>query len=283
MADHANTAILPPVAALANIATLPMYDWPEIRDATDALWRAVHHAAARRGLDLPAELDRSHPPSKLWTDPALALAQTCGLPFVTRLRGKVRLLATPRYAAAGCEGPRYSSMIVVARNSRYRRLEDLRGARAAYNATHSQSGYAALRAAIAPIAGGRPFFAGTIETGTHRASLHALAEDRADICAIDAVCWALAVRHDTAVTSRLRVIGQTPMTPGLPFICAGSRTDGEVAAIREALAEAITEDLDPMTRSALMLDGLEVLTEHDYGVISAMGEAADALGYENLR
>ncbi len=52
--------------------------------------------------------------------------------------------------------------------------------------------------------------------------------------------------------------------------------------VRAALAEAITEGLDPATRSALMLDGLEVLPEHDYDTISAMGEAADALGYKIL-
>ena len=260
-----------------------MYDWPEIRAETDALWTAVRTAAAQRGLDLPGTLERRRHPRELWTDPALVLGQTCGLPFVTRLRGKVRLLATPCYGAAGCDGPLYSSMIVVAGNSSHRRLEDLRGARAAYNAAHSQSGYAALRAAVAPIAEGRPFFAGTIETGTHRASLRALAEGRADICAVDAVCWALAARHDPAVTGSLRVIGQTPMTPGLPFICASSQTDEEVAAIREALAEAILEGLDPAARAALMLDGLVVLPERDYDAISAMGEAADALSYKTLQ
>jgi ABC-type phosphate/phosphonate transport system substrate-binding protein len=282
MANRANTAVLSPLAALTPVATLPMYDWPEIRGPTDTLWRAVHDAAARRGLDLPATLDRGRRPLDLWTDPALALGQTCGLPFVTRLRGKVRLLATPCYAATGCEGPRYSSMIVVARNSRYRRLEDLRGARAAYNAPHSQSGYAALRAALAPLANGRPFFAETIETGAHRASLRALAGGRADICAIDAVCWALATRHDAAITGRLRLIGQTPLTPGLPLICAALRTDGEVAALRAALAEAIIEDLDPVNRSAVMLAGMEFVPEHDYDAIAAMGAAADALGYKIL-
>jgi ABC-type phosphate/phosphonate transport system substrate-binding protein len=282
MAGRAATAILSPAGKSSPVAALPMYDWPEIRAATDAFWRAVRGAAARRGLGLPATLDRARAPFDLWADPALVLGQTCGLPFVTRLRGKVRLLATPCYAATGCDGPRYASMIVVAKNSRYRRLEDLRGARAAYNATHSQSGYAAFRAIIAPLAGGRPFFAGTIETGSHRASLRAVAEGRADICAIDAVCWALAARHDAAIANCLRVIGQTPMTPGLPLICALSRTDGEVAALRQALAEAIAEGIDPATRSALMLTGLEVLPEHDYDVIGAMADGTHALGYELL-
>ncbi len=282
MVKGSQTLLLSPVATKPCVAALPMYDWPEIRDPTDALWRAVRDAAARRGLDLPGELDRARLPFDLWTDPALVLGQTCGLPFVTRLRGKVRLLATPCYSATGCEGPRYSSMIVVARNSGYRQLADLRGARAAYNGPHSQSGYAALRATLAPLADGQPFFAKTIETGSHRASLRALAEDLADICAVDALCWALATRHDTAITCRLRVIGQTAMTPGLPLICAISRNDSEVAAIREALAEAIAEGLDPATRTALMLDGLEILPEHDYDAISAMGDAADALDYKIL-
>ncbi len=278
MADGGDTAVAATAQTPPPVAGLPMYDWPEIRVATDAFWLAVRNAAGRRGLRLPAALDRSRPPLALWTDPALALGQTCGLPLVTRLRGRVRLLATPCYAVTGCQGAYYSSMIVVAKHSHHRRLADLHGACAAYNGTDSQSGYAALRAAVAPLAGGRPFFRSTIETGSHRASLRAVAEGNADICAIDAVCWALATRHDAAITRRLRLIGQTPMTPGLPLICALSRTDGEVAALRQALAEAIAEGLDPASRSALMLADLEILPARDYDIISATGAAAGALG-----
>ena len=71
-----------------------------------------------------------------------------------------------------------------------------------------------------------------IETGSHRASVRAVAEEKADVAAIDAVCWALALRYEPEAVSRLKVIGQTPLRPGLPFITAVERDDSEVGAIR---------------------------------------------------
>ncbi len=74
-----------------------------------------------------------------------------------------------------------------------------------------------------------------IATGSHRASIRAVAEERADVAAIDAVCWALALRHEPQATAALQIVATTPLRPGLPLITAAERSDREVAAIRAAL------------------------------------------------
>ncbi len=66
------------------------------------------------------------------------------------------------------------------------------------NGRDSQSGYSALRAIVAPYAGGGRMFSDVSVSGSHRASLRAVAEGRADVATIDAVCWAMAERHEPA-------------------------------------------------------------------------------------
>ena len=87
------------------IASLPMYDLPEIRAATDAWWRGLSEHMGIKG-----ELDRGPDHYQAWRDPDLVFSQTCGYPLTHEFRGRLRLLATPHYAADGCTGPFYRSI-----------------------------------------------------------------------------------------------------------------------------------------------------------------------------
>src|SRR5690606_24608272 len=66
--------------AVTGAVSLPMYDWPEIREATDQLWRAIRRQLADRGIDAPATLQRQGDPEAMWRDRVLLLSQTCGYP-----------------------------------------------------------------------------------------------------------------------------------------------------------------------------------------------------------
>jgi ABC-type phosphate/phosphonate transport system substrate-binding protein len=178
------------VAQVAPVAALPMYDFPHLQPANDALWAAIRLRLHQEGVDAPGVLTRNHDLNALWRDPGLVLAQTCGYPLVTSLKAAVRLVATPRYRARGCSGPFHRSAIVVARESRARGLADLRGGRCAVNDLASNTGMNLLRAEVAREARGRPFFAHVRLTGAHETSLEAVASGRADIAAIDAVSFA---------------------------------------------------------------------------------------------
>src|SRR6266540_2865807 len=115
------------MADAARVASLPMYDWPEIAWASDALWKAIAVRLNAAGVASPEKLDRWRSSDAIWRDPGLVLSHTCGYPFSTRLRGIVRLVATPIYDVFGCEGAYYSSIIVVRADEPGERLADVRG------------------------------------------------------------------------------------------------------------------------------------------------------------
>ena len=100
-APRLGSCLTPPVP----VASLPMYDWPEVEWAHDRLWAAVSERLAARGIAAPKALDRTRPFDEPWLDPGLVLSQTCGWPYATRLHGMVRLVATPVYDVPGCRGP----------------------------------------------------------------------------------------------------------------------------------------------------------------------------------
>jgi ABC-type phosphate/phosphonate transport system substrate-binding protein len=202
------------------IATLPMYDWPEIREDTEAWWSGIaRHLASAVPLSHPAEYMAS------WDRPDLLFSQTCGYPFTHALKGRVDYVATPRYAADGCAGTDYCS-IVFARESKP--PGDFRGSTAAVNTPDSMSGMLALKLVFAPYAEQGVFFGKAILSGGHRRSLAAVREGRADVCAIDAVCVELARRYAPQDLEGLVEIARSPPVPALPYVTVG----GDVGELR---------------------------------------------------
>jgi ABC-type phosphate/phosphonate transport system substrate-binding protein len=244
-------------------ASLPMYDFPEHREHTDRLWSLVADALRAEGIAAPDHLAR---PSELpadWLRPDLLLSQTCGLPFVRRLRGRVELVGAADHGLPDCAPGNYRSRIVVRGGMSVGSLADLRGRVAAVNSDESQSGAGALRTAVQPFSNGRPFFAHVIRTGSHLGSIMAVAEGRAEVAAIDAVTYAMALRH-RAEARFLRVLSSTPETPGLPFI---TRPGAPARALFTALADAV-DAVGHEARDALMLQGIVPRTEAGFDGIA---------------
>jgi len=82
------------------IASLPMYDLPELRTATDAWWSGMAAALRRAGIDpVPDQLTRVDSIAAVWRDPNLLLSQTCGYPLVREMADILQPVATPIYDA----------------------------------------------------------------------------------------------------------------------------------------------------------------------------------------
>ncbi len=142
-----------------RIASLGMYDRPELQAANDQLWNAIAFHLRDAGLgDVPARLERERPLHDIWADPGLLIAQCCGYPMMTAFKGQLRYLATPVYRAPGCEGVRHRSRLVIRRDDDRAALAAFRGGRAAVNQWDSNTGMNLLRAAVAPLAHGPVFF-----------------------------------------------------------------------------------------------------------------------------
>jgi ABC-type phosphate/phosphonate transport system substrate-binding protein len=240
------------------IASLPMYDWPEVREATDRWWAAI-----ATHLGLAATLQRGGDHTALWRRPDLAFSQTCGYPFTHEFRGKLKLVAAPHYGVDGCDGANYRSM-VFARESKP--LAAWRGGIAAVNNPDSMSGMLALKLVFGPLARDGQFFAGAIATGGHIDSLIAVRDGKADVCATDAVCVALARTYRPECLEGLVEIARSPMVPSLPYVTVS----GGVALLRGALAAAFADPDLRQTRDQLFLTGYSALEPRAYDRITEL-------------
>jgi ABC-type phosphate/phosphonate transport system substrate-binding protein len=256
---------------------------PVVVEAQRRLWAFLRDRLRAAGMrDLPEALDETIAHHEAWLDPRLVFAQTCGFPFVKNLRGRVRLVATPVYEAPGCVGPTMCSVIVVREERAPQSLAACAGLTAAINERGSNSGYNLLRAAVAPYAGGRPFFAEVKETGGHLASLEAVRSGAADLAAIDCITYDLMRRHAPERLQGSHVLAQTPSGPNLPFITRLSASDEDVTALRAALKAAIVARELVNARTILGLKDVVLLEEPAYDVLLQHEQAAIAAGYPDL-
>jgi ABC-type phosphate/phosphonate transport system substrate-binding protein len=265
------------------LASLPMYDLPELRWATDALWGGLAQAFREQGLaEVPDALSRGGPPDGVWRSPNLLFSQTCGYPLTHGLGESVKVVATPSYNARGCEGSAYCSLIVVRRDCPAADVSGLSGKRAAINGWDSHSGMNAFRAAVAPFAREGRFFGDVLVTGGHRESLQAVARGDAEVAAVDAVTHALLTAQAPDELEGLRVLAETARAPGLPFITAGSAEPGRLAALRAGLAAVLQDPELKPARAALLLTGFEARPVEDYALFPAWAREAAEAGYPEL-
>ncbi|HTH60834.1 MAG TPA: PhnD/SsuA/transferrin family substrate-binding protein [Paraburkholderia sp.] len=268
------------------VAALPMYN---VTPALGALWRAFAHDVAvfAFGGDAANDVSLLDEPfgdlRGLWRRNDLLLSQTCGYPLVHELASHVDMIATPIFDANGCDGARYRSVLVVRSNGDARvidTLTDCRGLRAAYNGDDSNSGMNALRHAVAPLARGGRFFGSVVRTGSHLASLRRVAAGDADVAAIDCVTLAYVSDELPDLAKRVRGIGFTASTPGLPLIASRSVGAARLSRVRDALHAALSADRERARR--LRLRGFARLTANDYAAIDALERDAMAAGYATL-
>jgi ABC-type phosphate/phosphonate transport system substrate-binding protein len=265
-----------------RVAALPMYDFPALRVAHDAFWSALAERLESGGLsNVPRELTRNTPHTRLWCDPSLLFAQGCEYPLAKSFADRVRVVATPMYSAAGCEGARYRSAVVVraepgrdvtgglARGAPdihgaadvhggYATVGDLQGRRCVVNELDSNSGMNLLRAAVAPLARGGRFFDSVVVSGSHLRSVRMVASGEADVASIDCVSFAHLRRLYPSLVDSVRLLDWTASSPSLPFITARGTPESTVQLLRAALAAVFTDDRLASVRDQLLLKGIDL-------------------------
>jgi ABC-type phosphate/phosphonate transport system substrate-binding protein len=265
------------------IASLGMYDPRWLHHANDTLWRAIAARLRAQGLtNVPDALTRNRPLDAIWTAPDLLLAQTCGYPLTTRLGEAVALVATPLYDAPGCEGAWHRSALIVRHDDPAPDLAALAGRCVAINARDSNTGMNLLRASVAPLARSGRFFAAVVETGAHLRSLCAVIAGHADVAAIDAVTLALLRDRYRSLDRRVRVIGWTAASPGLPLMTSARQPEATIAALRAALTDVIADPAVAAPCAALRLVGMTVLPRSAYDMVPALERQARDAGYPEL-
>ena len=268
----------------AGVAGFPMYDLPEVRGALDSLWAALAKELRAAGsTHLPAGLLHDEPLNRLWHDQALFVSQCCGYDLVNRHIGVLCPLVTPRYTAPGCDGTDYCSHIVVAKNSEIKEIAAARGRVCAINGFESHSGMNALRTLVAPFHRQGKFFSRVWVSGTHAASLAAVARGEADICAIDCVTHALLAHHRPAALAGTRILCRSAAAPAIPFVTRVDRGGEFAECLQTALMDVLKDPTLAEVRQELLIEGGEILPPGEYDRIAEFETQAAAAGYPHLR
>jgi ABC-type phosphate/phosphonate transport system substrate-binding protein len=239
------------------IAALEAYDWPEVRQEIDRFWRDLSMQLARRGIAAPQVLDRHKPAHLFWQRADVLVGQTCSLPYRQIHHRRFAVLGPLCFAVPGCEAGAYHS-VIIARPGLSPDVLPRAEIRVAVNSRCSQSGWAALNHWLEKL-GIEP--GAVVLTGSHRASLQRVAEGQADIAAIDAVSWHLAMRFEPAA-KHVTLLGHTPTTPGLPLV-----TSRRYAHLVPRLREAVWQTCAQVSRKrspALPILGFAPATDRLY-------------------
>ena len=246
-------------------ATLPMYAEPELRPAIEGWWTGVARHLRDHGVtDVPDALIWSEDRYRAWESPDLLFSQTCGHPLVNSVARSVQIVATPHYEAFGCDGPRYTSLVLVREDMEERSIGELRGQRLAVNGRDSWSGYRVWRRILSGSVDVEEMFGHIVLTGSHRESVRSVREGRADVCAVDCVSHALLGDRAPGELAGTRVLERSPLAPALPFITGAATTPNELVRLRNGLFAALADPCLADARAALRLTGASVLSEADY-------------------
>lgn len=217
-------------------------------------------------VELRPDLDFRHGIEVLH-DPDLLFGQTCGYPLMTHLSGTLTPFCVPCFDVPGTDGKRYSSQLIVNAESEISALADCEGKIAAINTTDSNSGMNVLRYEVARIGASQGFFSRIEITGGHLHSLRAVAEGHADLAAIDCVTFQLIADQSPDLVERVRRIGFTAQTCGLPFVLPGNQVS---SALTERYCEALQQavlNMSSQSRDCLHLSGIEAVSLADYAGI----------------
>lgn len=182
-------------------------------------------------------------------------------------------------------------------------LRSLAGARLAINAPDSYSGCVSIRNAVAlalPTTALSSdstrnifFHPDVVTTGSHRASVAAVASGAADVASIDCTTWAILARHCSAEVAACEVIGATAAAPAPPFVVSknfAARCPRGVEVLRRAITETLSHRHQPVSfATSPVLDAeveaptvdAEILTQADANTLKvALTMALDALGID---
>jgi ABC-type phosphate/phosphonate transport system substrate-binding protein len=264
-------------------ASLPMYNFPEMREVNARFWEALRGLLLEAGLnDVPESLifERRPVPDRL--EAQMLFSQTCGYPLETVFKGQAIRLGAPIYDVPGCDGPTHRAFFLVCENSPAQSLADLKGSVFLLNSPVSNSGMNLPRRALAEIAGGEPFFRQVIETGRHPASLERLLRGEGDVASIDNVTYAFWRKYRPEAAARVRILAETPPSPAIPFVTSVATPPEIVAVLRDALHRLGSEPRYASARAGMLIADIKDVPDAAYRALLDYEREAAELGYPAL-
>ena len=207
---------------------------------------------------LNVEIDIVQSPNKALTDPLLLedrfdIAFICGLPFIRHHRvapNQLEAIVAPVMQAKRYKNlPIYFSDIIVAADSNFKELEDLRGKTWCYNDLGSNSGYYLLLHRLIEAEKNSSFMGKVTRSGSHQNSIQLVAEGVVDYAAIDSTVLEQELRNFPTLPLRIvESIGSNPMPPIVAAQHLGVKL---IQSVQQAL-------LEPDLQLRSLMDGCDL-------------------------
>lgn len=242
----------------------------------DEFWR-IHQNSETIDQQLRFDTD-----FELLRQPQMQLGHTCGYPLMKYLQTDCFPVCVPLFLVEGCHGKFYASHFIVPADSGINSLADCRNHIVAMNGADSNSGMNVLRHAISQLETHAPFFSSVLVSGSHLNSVKAVANGEADLAAIDGVSFALINDEWPELTRRVKTIGFSEATCGLPLVMPYSehkiiRSRDITRVLNQALSALSTQH-----KNTLHLAGFESVGFEDYQSIIDLETSAITAGYPQL-
>jgi phosphonate transport system substrate-binding protein len=231
----------------------------------------AQYAGSRAGL---SGVLRTGESLEEFTDGRADAGFLCGLLYVQMREQRdcpVELLAAPVLAGKRYrEQPVYFSDVIVRYDSPYTSFDELHGCAWAYNERTSHSGCNLLCYSLLE-RGKRPDFLGrTLCSGSHLNSLHMVIAGQADAAAIDSHILDTALRRDSSLSQKIRVVDVLGPSPIPPIVVAKNLDP----ALRRILQTALlTMHMDAPVAQELGKGGIArfvPVTDEMYDLLRAM-------------
>jgi phosphonate transport system substrate-binding protein len=203
---------------------------------------------------------------ELLRDGKLDFAWLCGYPYV-RNHNRIRLVAVPLYRG---EPLYHSYLIVPASDTKTLSLADLSGKIFAFSDPDSNSGhlypeYLLAKKSTQPAA----FFAKSFYTWSHRKVVQAVAAGLAQGGAVDGYVWDTLSRTHPELTSRTRIVTESPQFGFPPIVASRAVSRRDMKAFQSVLFSMADDD-----EGAFLLDKLN-LNGFVYGNVHLFDSIAD--------
>lgn len=103
-----------------------------------------------------------------------------------------------------------------------------------------------------------------------------------DVAAIDCVTYALLAEYRPHELAGCRVLKRTQHVPAPPYVTAASTPPDVVAAMRNAVLQAMDSPALANTKQTLLLSGVQFLSADNYAPIESLHSMAHAHNYREF-
>jgi len=237
-------------------------------------------------LDCPTEIIyvNSHDD---YFDVAADMSFICGLPyilFMEQVPDALELIAAPVLLGERYQNkPIYFSDVIVAKDSSYQQLQDLRGKKWGYNEKISQSGYGITRHHLLKMGETDGFFGRVIDAKSHQNTMSLVADRKLDAGAIDTQVLEVEWIQHPELRGQLRIIDSFGPSPIQPVVVDKRMPDVLKSDIQGVLL-AIGQDENAKAELAKgIFKRFVKVTDSDYDPIRAMLEQARKANFLELQ